>query len=121
MWKDSREFLGKELWDAGVSAEFIQNKENPNFKAQLEEALSKNIPFMVIIGAKEVEEGLVTVKDLQANSETKMSRSEMVTFFLSKTSGANGAGGLSATAPATPAATGGVLSESVSSPGIRAR
>ena len=38
---------GIELWDAGVSAEFIQNKENPNFKAQLEEALSKSIPYMV--------------------------------------------------------------------------
>ena len=39
-------------------------------QAQLEEALSKNIPYMVIIGSKEVEEGMVTVKDLQVGLRT---------------------------------------------------
>ena len=42
--------LGKELWDAGVSAEFMQNKENPNMKAQLDWALSKVRAVYVIRG-----------------------------------------------------------------------
>ena len=38
-----------ELWNAGVSAEYWQNKENPNFKSQREHVLSTRVPVMVVV------------------------------------------------------------------------
>ena len=88
-------------------------------KAQLDWALSKNIPYMVIIGAKEVQDGLVTVKDLAANVESKMPRAEMVPFLQGKTGGSSGGGrggGADGLGAAEAGGGGGAVNESASSP-----
>ena len=54
--------IAKELWNAGVSAEYWQNKENPNFKSQREHVLSTRVPVMVVVGESEVAGGTVKVK-----------------------------------------------------------
>merc|ERR1712232_605971 len=56
------------LWDANISAEFSQ-KENVKLKFELQDALERSIPYMVIVGEREIAEGKVVVKDLAAKSE----------------------------------------------------
>ncbi|KAL6519994.1 hypothetical protein OROHE_017137 [Orobanche hederae] len=64
-----------ELWSVGVKAEFSVNKR---MQKHLDRATDSGIPFMVIVGAQEVEKGIVKVKDLTARTEDEVPRSQLV-------------------------------------------
>jgi len=62
----------KRLWDSNISAEYSQ-KENPKLKYELQDALERAIPFMVIVGEDELREGKCKLKDLAASTEDTVS------------------------------------------------
>ncbi|KAL6498087.1 hypothetical protein OROGR_028484 [Orobanche gracilis] len=64
-----------ELWSVGVKAEFSVNKR---MQKHLDRATDSEIPYMVIVGAREVEKGIVKVKDLTARTEDEVPRSQLV-------------------------------------------
>eukprot|EP00887_Chlorella_sp_A99_P006734 scaffold3.g6734.t1 len=60
--------IASSLWAAGLRAEF-GFKPNPKMADQLGYALKQGIPFMVLFGESEVEQGVVKIKDLDAGTE----------------------------------------------------
>eukprot|EP00474_Spongospora_subterranea_P002235 CRZ02693.1 hypothetical protein [Spongospora subterranea] len=66
-----------ELWKGGICAEMIQ-KRNPYFDKQLEYTLDMKIPFLVIIGQNEIDEGTVKVKNTASEVQEVVVRSELV-------------------------------------------
>ena len=46
--------LAAELWQANIPTEFGIEKENPNFKDQLDKADSEGIPLVVVLGGAEL-------------------------------------------------------------------
>ncbi|KAK7370018.1 hypothetical protein VNO80_12068 [Phaseolus coccineus] len=68
--------LAGELWDAGVKAEFLVHKRRTK---HFEYAKESRIPWMVLVYEQEVkEEGVVQLKDLEANIDIKTPRTEFV-------------------------------------------
>ncbi|KAJ3307217.1 Cytoplasmic and mitochondrial histidine tRNA synthetase [Kappamyces sp. JEL0829] len=67
----------RELWDAGVSAEFAY-KGKVKIGKELGVCDGKQIPLAVIVGANEIREGVVKIKDLHAQQEFTVARDEMV-------------------------------------------
>ncbi|RDY09877.1 Histidine--tRNA ligase, cytoplasmic, partial [Mucuna pruriens] len=67
--------LAGELWDAGVKAEFLVNKRR---QKHFEYAKESRIPWMVFVGDQEIKEGVVQLKDLEANNDINISRGEFV-------------------------------------------
>jgi len=68
--------LARELWARGVPAEF-SHQPNAKLKRQLEDALARRIPFMVIIGEDEIAQNVVKVKDLEKKEEETVPRIEV--------------------------------------------
>ena len=58
----------RQLWSAGIKAEF-GFKPNPKMGDQLTYALEQGIPFLVLFGEDEVQQGVVKVKDMVAKEE----------------------------------------------------
>ncbi len=46
--------LAAELWQANIPTEFGIEKENPNFKDQLDKADNEGIPLVVVLGEAEL-------------------------------------------------------------------
>lgn len=69
--------LAKILWDSNISSEYSQ-QENPKLNAQLRNALDRDIPFMVIVGEKELAEQKCNVKDLKASTEETVPIADLV-------------------------------------------
>ncbi|TKY60970.1 Histidine--tRNA ligase [Spatholobus suberectus] len=67
--------LAGELWDAGVKAEFLVNKRRTK---HFEYAKELRIPWMVLVYEQEINEGVVQLKDLEANTDIKIPRGEFV-------------------------------------------
>ena len=57
--------LAAELWQANIPTEFGIEKENPNFKDQLDKADNEGIPLVVVLGEAE----LAKVSSLVPESE----------------------------------------------------
>uniref|UniRef100_A0A383VD50 Histidine--tRNA ligase, cytoplasmic n=1 Tax=Tetradesmus obliquus TaxID=3088 RepID=A0A383VD50_TETOB len=60
--------VASKLWAAGIKAEF-GFKPNPKMGDQLGYALEQGIPFMVLFGDDELQQGLVKVKGMAAKTE----------------------------------------------------
>jgi histidyl-tRNA synthetase len=75
--------IARILWDNKLSAEFSQ-QENAKLKKELQNALDRDIPFMVIVGEEELAESKVTVKDLKAKTEHKVPIDELVSTLRAK-------------------------------------
>jgi len=75
----------KDLWDAGIKAELIP-KANPRLPAQLKYADDNKIPFAIIFGGKEVENGVVQLKELATKQQDTVKRSELVAIIKQKLS-----------------------------------
>lgn len=73
----------KELWDNNINAEFTY-KANPKIKTQLATCEKQQIPFAIIIGSSEVQQGVVKVKELATGTEESVSRAEMVSYLKAK-------------------------------------
>jgi len=69
--------IAQRLWESGISAEFGLTG-NRKFTKQLQDALERRIPFMVIIGADELKRRVVKVKNLREKYEHVVPFSAMV-------------------------------------------
>lgn len=67
--------LAGELWDAGVKAEYLVHKRR---QKHFEYAKESRIPWMVFVGEQEIKEGVVQLKDLEANNDINIPRAEFV-------------------------------------------
>ncbi|KAL1211423.1 Histidine--tRNA ligase, cytoplasmic [Cardamine amara subsp. amara] len=61
--------LASELWEADVNAEYVVNKRRTK---HFDRAKESGIPWMVIVGEKELSEGVVTLKKLVKGSEEEV-------------------------------------------------
>ncbi|CAO2593773.1 Histidine--tRNA ligase, mitochondrial [Lemmus lemmus] len=57
-----------ELWDAGIKAEMLY-KNNPKLLAQLHYCEKTDIPLMVIIGERELNEGVIKLRSVASREE----------------------------------------------------
>jgi len=73
--------VAQSLWAANISSEY-SHLDNPKFKKQLDEALERGIPFMVVFGPDELDKGVVKVKNMSAKTETEVDVSELVAVLL---------------------------------------
>ncbi|XP_075504745.1 LOW QUALITY PROTEIN: histidine--tRNA ligase, cytoplasmic-like [Primulina tabacum] len=67
--------LVSELWGAKLKAEVMINKR---VMKHIDRARESRIPFMVIVGERELNEGIVKLKDLAAATEHEVPRSNLV-------------------------------------------
>ncbi|KAJ4958170.1 hypothetical protein NE237_025281 [Protea cynaroides] len=67
--------LVSELWEGKVKAEFMVNKR---VMKHIDRAKDSRIPWMVIVGEHEHNEGIVKLKDIEANREEVVPRSRIV-------------------------------------------
>ncbi|XP_073132671.1 histidine--tRNA ligase, cytoplasmic [Henckelia pumila] len=67
--------LVSELWGAKLKAEVMINKR---VMKHIDRALESRIPFMVIVGERELSEGIVKLKDIAAATEHEVPRSRLV-------------------------------------------
>ena len=73
--------VSKVLWNANISSEFSRY-ENPKFKKQLDEALERAIPFIVVFGADELKKGTVKVKNMTKFTEVEVPIEELVATLI---------------------------------------
>lgn len=59
------------LWQNNISAEY-SHQDNPKFKKQLDEALERGIPYMVVFGQEELDKKVVKLKDMQKHTEIEV-------------------------------------------------
>lgn len=78
----SRFILCAELWNAGIRTELLYDFA-PRMKDQIEYALNKKIPLIVLIGETEINKGIVQVKDVQKNTFTEVARNTIVPYLIS--------------------------------------
>ncbi|XP_073282794.1 histidine--tRNA ligase, cytoplasmic-like, partial [Primulina huaijiensis] len=67
--------LVSQLWGAKLKAEFMINKR---VMKHIDRARESRIPFMVIVGEREMNEGIVKLKDVAAATEHEVPRSGLV-------------------------------------------
>jgi histidyl-tRNA synthetase len=67
--------VAKLLWQNNVPAEY-SHLENPKFKKQLDEALERYIPVMVVFGEDELNRRVVKVKNMREHTEVEVEYSE---------------------------------------------
>jgi histidyl-tRNA synthetase len=63
--------VAKLLWRSNISAEYSHH-ENPKLKRQLDEALARGVPIMVVFGEEEIHNGTIKVKDIKAHTEEEV-------------------------------------------------
>lgn len=71
--------LLQNLRAAGISGELYH--ENTKFDKQFKYAEKKNIPYIIILGSKELAENNCVVKNLQSGEQTTIVQSEIVNYF----------------------------------------
>ncbi|KAI9075018.1 hypothetical protein K1719_043068 [Acacia pycnantha] len=67
--------LASELWSVGIKAEFMVNKRPMK---HIDRARESRIPWMVLVGERELSKGVVNLKDVEANKEMEISRDQIV-------------------------------------------
>ncbi len=74
----TRDILGltAELREAGINAEFYAGDED-NMKAQLAYAVAMEVPFVLILGANEIEKNVVVIKDMIARTQIEVKRKDL--------------------------------------------
>ena len=75
--------IAAELWKEGIKCEF-GFKPNPKMADQLGYALKSGIPLMVIFGEDEIKAGKLKLKDLDAETEADLDKSELVNAIKEK-------------------------------------
>ena len=68
--------IAEELRRKGISCEIYH--EPAKFDKQFKYAERKNIPFVVIIGSKEIENGTAVLKELASGNQTEMKVDEII-------------------------------------------
>jgi histidyl-tRNA synthetase len=67
--------IAKILWKNNIPTEY-SHLENPKFKKQLDEALERYIPVMVVFGEDELQRRVVKVKNMKGHVETEVELTE---------------------------------------------
>ncbi|KAJ2483104.1 Cytoplasmic and mitochondrial histidine tRNA synthetase [Coemansia sp. RSA 2131] len=67
---EERMRIATELWDAGIAAEFMY-KAKAKLQAQFKVCDDERIPWAVIIGQSEVDDGVVLVKNMAVRNESQ--------------------------------------------------
>ena len=88
-----------DLWEAGIPAEtsykvqidaffcfftFILIKPNPKLLNDLQSCESRNIPWGIVFGEREIEEGIVLLRSITSREEEKVARSDLVKVLKEK-------------------------------------
>lgn len=73
--------LARILWSADISAEY-SHQDNPKLKKQMDDALERAIPFMLVIGADELARGTVKIKNMRQHVELEVPINELVAQLL---------------------------------------
>jgi len=74
---EERMKIVRELWENGISAEFMLKKK-PKIKGQLAYANEYQVPLAIIFGSRELESGVVQLKDLIKAEQLEIPRSSIV-------------------------------------------
>lgn len=72
--------MASELRRSGISAEVFSG-DSGNIGKQIEMAVKKNIPFLIIIGEDELKDNKVTIRNLDNREEVTLNISDVVSFF----------------------------------------
>lgn len=67
--------LASEFWDAGLKADYLVNKR---VMKHIEHAKELRVPFMVLVGERELSEGVVKLKDIDSSKEETVVRDRIV-------------------------------------------
>ncbi|XP_074620769.1 histidine--tRNA ligase, cytoplasmic-like isoform X1 [Acropora palmata] len=73
---EERMKLASELWDAGLKAELLY-KKNPKMLNQFQFCEENGIPFCLVIGESELQQGVVTLRDMASREEEQVKRDEL--------------------------------------------
>ena len=76
--------LVSKLWAARLKAEYMVSKR---VMKHIERARASRIPLMVIVGERELNEGVVRLKDVEANKEEEIPRDRLVEELQRRLSG----------------------------------
>ena len=74
---DERMKLCCELWDGGIKAE-QSYKKNPKMLSQLQYCEEEQIPFAIIIGESELQQGVVKLRTVQTREEVDVPRDQLI-------------------------------------------
>lgn len=72
--------LLQQIRQKGIAAELYH--EQSKFDKQFKYAEKKNIPYAVILGSKEMEQGTCVVKDLQKGTQEEMAQTALLGYFI---------------------------------------
>ena len=75
--------ISEKLWNAKISAEFNQ-AESVKLKNEITNALSRDIPYMVVIGEEEAKENKCKLKDLNNRTEDLIMADDLVKILLNE-------------------------------------
>ena len=75
--------VAKLLWSANIPAEY-SHQDNPKFKKQLDEALERGIPYMVVFGEDERKKGVVKVKNMKEHEEVEVPLEQVAEALIAK-------------------------------------
>ena len=67
--------LVSELWDVGIKAEFMVNKR---INKHIDRAVDSRIPWMVLVGDRDLIKGVVVLKNVETTQNTEISRDQIV-------------------------------------------
>ncbi|MGN6165176.1 MAG: His/Gly/Thr/Pro-type tRNA ligase C-terminal domain-containing protein, partial [Flavisolibacter sp.] len=74
--------LLQQLRQKGIAAEIFH--EPVKFDKQFRYAEKKNIPFIIIIGSKELQEGSCVIKDIRSGEQQRVAFDNLPDFFNKK-------------------------------------
>ena len=72
------------IWDAGVKTE-QPYKKNPKMLNQLQYCEENHIPFAIIIGQSELEQGIVKLRTISTREEAEIPRDKFLNIFKRRT------------------------------------
>lgn len=68
--------------EAGIASEIYPDQSK--MKKQFDYAVKKGIQYLIIVGENEIEENIVSVKNLIKGEQVKVPKNELVEYFLGK-------------------------------------
>lgn len=72
----------KSLREAGIASEIYPDQSK--MKKQFDYAVKKGIQYLIIVGENEIEENIVSVKNLIKGEQVKVPKNELIEYFLGK-------------------------------------
>jgi len=72
------------LWEANITAESSFDNKNIKLFSEITWALDNNIPYMIIIGKKEIDKNTVQLKNLYETSQVEINRNDLLDYLINK-------------------------------------